>query len=829
MQKNLIFGKKNLRTLIIGIIAASMAIILLLALTTEISQAQTETPLSDSAIELEAQPAFEGNFKYGEWLPIFVELTNQGEDNQVEVRVPVQNSGGTIVYTLPVELAAGARKRVILYVLPNNFSRAVTVQIYSGDQLINAQKVNIQPNPNINFLIGIVARQRGAISLVNTANLPGMQRNKILIDIGLSQIPDRYEGLRSFDLLIFNDVDVTRLSPKQISALEMWVRQGGRLVIGGGTGAPLTISAFEDSFLPAQIISTQSLDQLPGLVSFVGEKHPIRIPGPFIVAQIDPRAGKIISEQDNVPLIIEFPLEKGFVNFIALDLAISPFDAWNGTTAFWERLISTGSAYPDYLPTDISPRQQLASNMPYALSNLPILDLPSAKGLALMLAIYILMVGPVNYFVLQKYKKLHLAWITIPSLTIIFSAASFGMGYLLHGTDIFINKISLIQVSEDGRAHVDSFVGIFSPAQTTYEVEVSGGGMVSPLTPYYDPWNSSPSTEGFGGGRTVSLSQGEPALIKGFSVDQWSMQSFMSEGSSENIGTIESDLYLEDDAISGSIRNDTHYSFQDVYIILGNKFAPIGELNPGQKAQVNLNLLDIGSPNFGGSLSYAMFEQQLNSTSSTLDRRKAESRRAILENLVERTPSYLSSKMPGGSNLISKKDPYFIGWIEQSPIEVRIIGVEPAEQSASVVIYPLRYEFPDSIKLSIPVGLIPGHLIEVPRDGGICGIPGDTAVYISRGEAIFEFNLPADFLQNKKFDLKLGLWNDIQTLGSINVEFYNWKSQEWVQFSNFQSGINRIHEPSDFIRSDGVTQIKLSTPSNQSCIYVALGLETSQP
>ena len=35
---------------------------------------------------MEAQPAYGGYFKYGEWLPIFVTLENNGTDVESEVR-----------------------------------------------------------------------------------------------------------------------------------------------------------------------------------------------------------------------------------------------------------------------------------------------------------------------------------------------------------------------------------------------------------------------------------------------------------------------------------------------------------------------------------------------------------------------------------------------------------------------------------------------------------------------------------------------------------------------------------------------------------------------
>ncbi|MCC7130607.1 MAG: hypothetical protein B6D39_11025 [Anaerolineae bacterium UTCFX2] len=793
------------------------------------AKAQAQTPASNqtSSVEMTAYAAFEGNFKYGEWLPVQVLLSNNGPDLDGEIRIPVQSSGGITNYSARVELPAGARKLITVYALPNNFSRQINVELYSGESLIVSQRVSVQPNPNVDYFVGIFSPQRGAISLINSVDIPGTKRPKVLIDVPLDQLPGKYEGLRAFDLLIINDQDTSTLKPEQKAALETWVRQGGRLVVGGGVGAGTTISGLPETLFPATFETTELRDKLPVLEAFSGNEHPIRVPGPFVIAKIQSENARILTPAGDDALIYEWGIGDGYVNFIVLDPAVSPFDAWQGATAFWEKLITPGSAYPDSLPTDVSSHQLFASNMPYALSNLPMLDLPSARGLALMLVFYILLVGPVNYLVLHRMKRLQLAWITIPVITIIFSAASFGVGYLLHGTDIFVNKISLIQVAPTGNAKYDSFIGIFSPAQTAYQVEVRGGGLVSPLSPYYDPWSSqSPPTSI---SRSIKLVQGDPAFVEGLSIDQWSMQSFMSEGSIAKFGTVQADLALEGDALVGTIRNSTQYTFEDAVIIFGTKFASLGALAPNETSEVNIQLSDLGGPNFGMSLSYLIFDPALNSNSSPSERRKAESRRIIVENLFDRTPPVLSSRRLENSSMLTYQAPVFLGWIDQAPPEVKIVGAEPGEQTTSAVIFPLTYKSPESGPVSIPVGLIPGRLVSAPLSGGSCGPYGTTTVYISQGEAIFEFEIPNKMTKMDDERLKLGLWSDSGLSETITADLYDWVKQDWIELTGTSQGVNLIPDPAPFIGSDGRIQVRIQGGNLNSCIYLAFGLEGSLP
>ncbi len=71
-----------------------------------------------------------------------------------------------MVFTAPVELPAGAHKRLLVYVLPNNFTRQLSIELVSGDQLLASQRVNVHPNPNVTYLVGLAAPERGALAQI---------------------------------------------------------------------------------------------------------------------------------------------------------------------------------------------------------------------------------------------------------------------------------------------------------------------------------------------------------------------------------------------------------------------------------------------------------------------------------------------------------------------------------------------------------------------------------------------------------------------------------------------------------------------------------------
>ncbi len=787
-----------------------------------VSTARAQGP----APEIQAEAAFDGNFKYGEWLPVWVNLTNQGADVDGEVRVKVQRSFAATTFAVPVSLPSGARKRVPVYILPNNFTREVEVQYVAEGQALASQRVTVRPQPNISFLVGIAAPRQGAISQIQGIELPGATRPLVLFDFSLASLPDRVEGLRSLDVLILNEVDTSSLTPDQLEALETWVRAGGRLVLGGGAGARQVVSGLPESLLPLRPVDSLELEtaNLESLAGFAGV-DPVLTPGPFLAATGSLLQGEVLAGSPQLPLVVERRLGGGAVDFIALDLSAAPFEGWSGTAAFWEALLSPGAAYPDGIPPDMSPRQLRSSSMPYALSNMPVLDLPSVRSLSLLLVFYILLVGPVNYLLLRWRKRLHWAWITIPLVTVIFSAGAFSLGYSLRGSDIIVNKIAMVELAESGLARVTTYLGLFSPGSQAYEVAVEGDSLLSPVAGYDDPWAPVPSG---GAASEMVFVQGEPGEVRGLTVDQWSLQSFMSEDVWPDFGELTADLTVKEGVITGTVRNDTSFTLTDAVIVLRRQFVRIGDLGPGQEAEVNLVWRNPQEQRFGPPLSYLLFEQEFSAPGLSGPTREAELKRAVIESAFERgpwggmNPRFLASAS-GGQDIL------LIGWMDQAPPAVTVSGRPPAQQTTAMVYTTLRYELPTSGRLVLQPGMIPGMMTQPPRDGGFCGDQVSTGVYLSNGEAIFEFRLP-DGAQN--FDLEaltLSLWSDMGWWRAPDVNIYNWDAGEWRQVTEPIQGENPILDPEPLVNDESLIRLRLAGENMPGCYFIDLGLEASAP
>lgn len=785
-------------------------------------QARSAPASAPPGLEMEAMAAFDGYFKYGEWLPIWVQLENRGPDLEAEIQVHVTGSWGGTSFAAPAPLPGASRKLIPVYVLPNNFSHVLKVELVADGDVLLSQEVPVKPQPNITYQVGLLAPQRDALSLLMGAALPGQQRPKTLVDLPTADLPERPEGLRSFDTLILNDTDTSSLTPRQKTALEAWVRQGGRLVIGGGAGARRTTAGLPPSILPLLPGGEVELDTVPALADFAGGE-PVRVPGPFVVTTGDETEGRTLLAQDGLPLVRERIVGAGYVNFIALDLAVSPFDAWAGTTSFWERLLAPGAAYPEWLPSDMSARQMRSGQMTYALSLLPALDLPSIRGLGVLLVIYVLLVGPVNYLALRWRKRLQWAWLSVPLITLTFSAGAFGLGYALRGSDLILNKIAVLELGADGTASVSSYLGLFSPARQSYEIEVRHNALLSPLTPDYNPWG--PSTTG--SGAEMVFVQGEPSYVRGLAVNQWSMQTFMMEGVWEDFGHIQADLQFEDERLVGTIQNQTAHTLKDAVLVLGNHFTRLGDLGPGRQASATLDLTNPVDLAFGQPLSFLLYDDQFALSGPGGPAREAELKRAVIDSVFNQSGlmSPLSSRLPWASGG-TWHGLTLLGWLDEAPPDVRVAGRGPAQQTTALLYTPLSFHLPERGDISLPPGLIPGALVITPAEGGPCG-PNGTSLWLGRGEAVFEFQVPEEVGDMQVDELKLmissdggGWWQPPETA------VYDWGTETWATLEQPVIGINVISGASRMLNPSGQVRVRLSSESNQGgCLYLELGLE----
>jgi hypothetical protein len=219
------------------------------------------------AVALATEAGLDGYYRVGQWLPVRVQLENNGApiDGRVEV-VLARPNGGEVTYRYPVNLPMQSHKEITLYLSPNQYTSRLRVALLDqAGQVIATQEQPLTAVDINDRLYGILADQPSAFNTLMEIDPPdGVALTAQLTVRGL---PDRSVALDALDALIISNVDTGILTPAQRAALSAWVANGGRLIVAGGTGWQKT-SAGLGGLLPLQPNNATTLNAVPALQTF---------------------------------------------------------------------------------------------------------------------------------------------------------------------------------------------------------------------------------------------------------------------------------------------------------------------------------------------------------------------------------------------------------------------------------------------------------------------------------------------------------------------------------------------------------------------------------
>jgi hypothetical protein len=343
----------------------------------------------------------------------------------------------------------------------------------------------------------------------------------------LQDLPTRWFGYDPVDVLILetggNKAFVEQLLADRANrkeALAEWVHRGGRLVISvSHNNQDVNTLLDQLQVIGCNVHGTvprPSLDSVArwsgvteGFVPRPPRKGPQQDKGPPVIdlAKIEVQPGKgvqsLVDEIDpqtreRWPVIVQAPSGLGRVILVGFDLDTGPFTDWEGEHRFWQKLNNElrpnqaagknvvnpnfGGSVPgwDQNHSDVG---TLMQDRLESFNEVPVI---SFGWVALFILLYIVVVGPLDYFFLKKVvKRLELTWITFPTVVLVVSALAYVSAYYLKGNDLRINKVDVVdvvaefpdadaqpRVAQGAKAYGTTWFTVFSPRIQNYTVGI---------------------------------------------------------------------------------------------------------------------------------------------------------------------------------------------------------------------------------------------------------------------------------------------------------------------------------------------------------------------
>lgn len=526
-------------------------------------------------LTLTAVAGFDSYYKEEQWVPIHVAVANSGEPIEGELRVATGSNptNNRVVYASPVSLPTQSDKRISLYVYVPGFASDLDLLLVDDrGETVASVEMPLRRLSRQALLYGVVSDEPVALDLLE--NVTGTRGDATVAYVDIERLPEAAAAWNNLDVLIFSNVDSGRLSPGQHHALSAWVALGGQLVVTGGSGWQQTAAAFTEE-LPVTATGSVTLDDLPSLQQQLGA--PFRDPGPYLVTESSLRAGEILLHEDGLPLLARVAQGRGAVYFLALDPNAAPLLDWAGSEELWRRVAQQLPETPAWTQ---GPRNSY--NAGQAVTRLSSLILPSTLWLFLFIFFYVIVIGPVNYFLLRRLGRRELAWLSIPALVIFFSVLAYVTGFRLRGNDVIVNQMAVTFGRVDGeQMHVSSLLGLYSPSRSTYDVHLPPDVLVR-------PFNRDGGTM-VGAGNLQAVEQGSDTTLRRVRVDVSGVETFVAESYAPLLAiTGQATLQLDSGGgqLEVQVQNNDTMTLENAGLLFGSVFARVGDLAPGESRTV---------------------------------------------------------------------------------------------------------------------------------------------------------------------------------------------------------------------------------------------------
>lgn len=484
--------------------------------------AQTPPPPNAQApgLSVSASVGFGGFVKIGRWSPLFVTVTHRGEPTSVEIRVEFSVGMETTTTLIKRDKLAGtARKMYVLYLRPNAYTDEIRVTARAGGRtathIVHTEVVN-QREP----LVVILSDSRAGQNMIVRANfrygyMPWGSSQTQIVYADPRLLPDRWYGYHGVDLLMFSDISPRSISSDAAKTIEQWVSGGGKLAVFGGVQGTVWKGTEVEKLLPVTIGEGTRVVRLPrefvtrygsemrsqptagggimfqpvfnesgeirdsvvvteshlkknmGIALNVGDMSPTRF-------YMSPRGDALVDTVGDLPLVAGRRWGRGTVGFIAFDDWHAPVKDWVGLKNLIAQMLGWDFGNPQpYNPIYYIEAEEMGyfyQPIAQAVADVPAMEVPPRKRVALLLLAYVTLLGPLHFFLSRKTRRLF-AWVTFPLTIALFSGAAYRVGRSIKGQHVLVNEIALTETFADCPvAHTRSLFGVLSPDSTTYAI-----------------------------------------------------------------------------------------------------------------------------------------------------------------------------------------------------------------------------------------------------------------------------------------------------------------------------------------------------------------------
>lgn len=649
---------------------------------------------------------------------VIISITNSGKDFSGTVQitqVDTMYGQGNTVTEREVLIASGETKELIMPIRAYEREISFSLDIVnSTGKTILSQKLDSTLSTANTSYIGIFSEDVSQLNYFSNSFIN-------VISMDEKNFPSDASVLGWLDVIVINNYDTNKLSAIQYETLKKWVQLGGTLAVGTGENYTKTLGLFKDDFIAGTYNTTQSRDTSFGLTeadvntitSFSYEdissyneiKAITHTPNNATEQKEKDILQGVTPEQEEsttgttsvVPSVKKEMLDltitgafpcvtegsnlilqrkeygKGVIELMNTDLGLD--------NTLWSTL---GNQITRILYSCMADERKIelisflegygrGNGLDYTLGSGDSSTMPKTSMFFVILALYLVICGPVLYIVLKRFGKRDYLWGAVPAVAILFTLiiTSIGSGNKYRAASI--NYIHYMFMSNSDSLVEEVQMSVMTPSNKNYTIQL-GDGFTGNLADSYDSYYSN-GNESYGGTQKI-VSFGEENSLKINAATSFGKYSFGASRIRKQEGNYSSTLEYEGTRkLVGQFTNQTGYDFTNCAIISNDKIYVLGKLDSGSSVDASKSYTSTHS----GSLYWNDGVDQFIGTTYDEQNRTQRLQFETIEMLYQKY-CYVSNR----------RDEVFVGLVSDTADRVFSDAVSMKSNGISLVVIPMN-------------------------------------------------------------------------------------------------------------------------------------------
>ncbi len=232
------------------------AILLLIMMAILISVNGKAVYADKSDFTVEVKYGYDNKVQIGAYMPVYITVTNNARNFEGAVQIIVPGNYYNTMHEKELSIAAGDTKTIMLTAPFAVNAPQFTVRIVDKDKDV-VWKDYIKTNVLKSLTtanIGVLSDDFSALSYMSDQKfLKYSELSTKIYELTADNLPEDYKALDMLDVIVISNFSTDKLTENQIKAIDLWVDNGGFLLLGSGSTVNKTFAGLNGKVFDAVV------------------------------------------------------------------------------------------------------------------------------------------------------------------------------------------------------------------------------------------------------------------------------------------------------------------------------------------------------------------------------------------------------------------------------------------------------------------------------------------------------------------------------------------------------------------------------------------------